>query len=246
VKVLILGGTIDARQLALVAIRSIPNLEIVYSLAGATTDPQVPENVEVRVGGFGGVEGLVNYLHTAGIDRSIDCTHPFAARISAHAAAAAAQCQILHAIFDRPGWQPQPGDNWLAVDSLESAATLIAEHQFQRVFLSIGRQELGVFAHLCPIQFLIRSIEPPLPPYPAGEIILARGPFSVAAEIELLKEYQIDAIVTKNSGGEATYAKIVAARTLNLPVAIVRRPPLPLGTQVSTLAEAMDWLSLNC
>lgn len=243
-RVLILGGTTEAMELAAKAATLAGLLErfqIISSLAGRTQQPALPTGA-VRVGGFGGVTGLVDYLQTAAIDLLIDATHPFAAQISQNAAAAAATCQIPHLMLVRPAWQPETGDRWIEVPSPAAAATVLSGFA-QRVFLTIGRQELATFAPL-PLWFLMRMIDPPLPetPVPNGLLLLERGPFALATEQQLLTQHQIDAIVSKNSGGAATYAKILAARSLEIPVVMIQRSPLPPGDQVSTPTDAIAWL----
>jgi precorrin-6A/cobalt-precorrin-6A reductase len=242
-RVLILGGTGDAAALAAKAAQ-LPDLEIISSLAGRTQQPVSPTG-NVRVGGFGGEAGLITYLQQQQIDLLIDTTHPFAAQISWHAAAAAEHCQIPHLMLVRPAWQQQDGDRWIEVVSNEAAANVLPGLA-QRVFLTIGRQELASFAHLHRIWFLMRMIDPPqdqaLPP---GEILLERGPFSLEHERLLLHTYKIEAIVSKNSGGDATYAKIIAAREMGLPVVMVQRPSMPKVEQVADVVSAVQWLQTH-
>jgi precorrin-6A/cobalt-precorrin-6A reductase len=241
-KVLIFGGTGDGLKLAAV-VAQMPDRSAIYSLAGRTHAPTLPNGI-VRVGGFGGVAGLVAYLRREQIDRSIDITHPFARQMSWNAAMAAAECHIPHLIFERPEWERQPEDDWIEVNSIQAAADILTK-RFNRIFLTIGRQEIAPFTTFKDRWFLTRSIDPPTIDLPPGELLLARGPFTVASEIKLLKDYRIEAIVTKNSGGDATFAKIIAARTLNLPVIIVQRPLLPQGDRVSTIKDAIAWLKCD-
>jgi precorrin-6A/cobalt-precorrin-6A reductase len=247
-RVLILGGTGDAAELARRAV-ALPDLTVISSLAGRTEAPTVPVG-PVRIGGFGGVEGLVNYLQQEQIDALIDATHPFAAQISWNAATAAQQVEIPFLMLIRPAWEPVAGDHWIETTSHEAAAQLLSDLA-QRIFLTIGRQELAAFAHLTDRWFLMRMIDPPQPgsPVPPGELLLERGPFSLEHERALLQQYQIEAIVSKNSGGAATYAKIEAAREARLPVVMIQRPAMPVGRAVSTVDQAMAWLesmSLRC
>jgi precorrin-6A/cobalt-precorrin-6A reductase len=240
-RVLILGGTGDAAVLA-TKIAQISGFEVITSLAGRTQNPTFSSG-PTCVGGFGGVVGLVNYLHDCKINLLIDATHPFAARISWNAAAATAEVGIPHLMLLRPAWEKTRGDRWLEVANMEEAATALSGLA-QRVFLAIGKQELATFAHLRDIWFLMRAIAPPqrnalIPP---GELLLSRGPFVLADERSLLMQYEIGAIVTKNSGGGATYAKIVAARELEIPVVMIQRPPMPSCEQVNTIEEALIWL----
>ena len=240
-RVLILGGTSDAAQLA-AQVAALPEVEVVSSLAGRIRQPTAPAG-GVRIGGFGGVAGLLDYIREQHIDLLIDATHPFATHMSFHAATAAQACGLPHLMLVRPAWAPGEGDRWIAVESLAAAAAVLPSLA-QRVFLTIGRQELAAFAHLTDLWFLMRMIDPPIPdtPVPPGTLILERGPFALVDERVLLHTYAIGAIVSKNSGGEATYAKMLAARELGLPVVMVQRPPMPEGEQVADVQQALLWL----
>ncbi|ATL71866.1 cobalt-precorrin-6A reductase [Nocardia terpenica] len=239
--ILILGGTREARELA-DATTGERGWRIVSSLAGRVRDPVLPAG-QVRVGGFGGIEGLRKWLADKAIDAVVDATHPFAGTMSAHAAAAAAQAGVPLLHLRRPGWRERPGDRWVRVPDLASAAETVAGLG-DRVFLTIGRQGVGAFAHLSGYRFLIRAIDPPTGPLPPlHEILLARGPFDVDAEIRLLAEHAIDVLVTKDSGGELTTAKLTAARARDIPVVMIDRPPLPnAAIGVETVAAAQEWL----
>ncbi len=239
-RLLILGGTGDAIELA-AQVMGFPNLEIITSLAGRTRNPAVPSG-DVRVGRFGGATGLSDYLREQEIDLLIDATHPFAAQISWNAAAAAIDAGIPHLILLRPSWEKVAGDQWIEVESMEVAAKVIPGLA-QRVFLTIGRQQLAPFVPLVETWFLIRSIDPPDIFISNGQILLDRGPFSLEQERQLLREYQIEAIVSKNSGGDATYAKIIAARELEIPVVMVQRPAVPLGERAIDVASAVSWVT---
>lgn len=240
-RLLILGGTGDAVKLAALT-ATLPDLATMTSLAGRTTTPR---NIvgEVRVGGFGGEAGLIDYLQAMQIDLTIDATHPFAAQMSAHAAQSAAAVGIPHLLLIRPEWSPVTGDRWIEVDSIERAVMAIPS-KARRILITVGRQQLAPFASLTDRWCLLRSIEPPDPaiPLPPGELILDRGPFRIESERQLLRDYQIQAIVSKNSGGNATYAKIVAARELGIPVVMVQRPRLPGGDCVDSVAAAVAWV----
>lgn len=244
-RVLIVGGTGDAAQLAARA-AVLPGVEVITSLAGRLRRPVAPAG-EVRIGGFGGAAGLVDYVRAQHIDLLIDATHPFADQMSHNAAIAAQTCGLPHLMLVRPPWASVEGDRWIAVASLAAAVATLPTVA-QRVFLSIGRQELAAFAPLQGLWFLMRMIDPPAPdtPVPPGTLILARGPFTLAEERQLLHTYTIEAIVSKNSGGNATYAKIVAARELGLPVMMIQRPSLPAGEQVSDVGQAVAWLARQC
>jgi precorrin-6A/cobalt-precorrin-6A reductase len=241
-RVLILGGTGDATRLAIEA-STMPGIEIITSLAGRTRQP-AEIATKTRIGGFGGIEGLVAYLQNNAIDLLIDATHPFAAQISFNGATAAQICGISHLMLIRPEWKAVEGDRWIEVDDIKSAA-IVLESLAKRVFLTIGRQELSAFAHLENIWFLMRSIDPPSSdtPTPKGKLLLEKGPFTLTRERELLKQNRIEAIVSKNSGGEATYAKIIAARELSLPVVMVKRPPVPESDRVTDVESALKWIS---
>lgn len=241
-RLLILGGTGDAIEVAARAAQ-IADIEVISSLAGRTKQPLTPKTGTVRIGGFGGAAGLAEFLRCSPIDFLIDATHPFAAQISANAAVAATECHVPHLMLVRPAWEAVEGDRWIEVASHSEAARALSGHS-RRVFLTIGRQELAEFAGLEDVWCLMRAIDPPAPntPIPHGELLLARGPFSLADERELLLQYQIDTIVSKNSGGAATYPKIIAARELNIPVVMVQRTPIPNVERVADVAGAISWL----
>ena len=237
---MILGGTAEARVLAgLVAGEA--GLDVVTSLAGRTPDPRLPAG-EVRVGGFGGGEGLAGWLAEWRADAVVDATHPFAAAISRHAAYAARAAGVPLLALRRPGWSAGEGDRWHWADTVADAAGLLPGLG-RRPFLTTGRQDLAAFAGLA-LHFLARSVAPPPPPLPAHcHVLLDRGPFTLDAERALLREHRIDVLVTKDSGGTATAAKLTAAREAALPVLVVRRPPLPPGVPaVTTPAAAAHWL----
>ncbi|MFF9282462.1 cobalt-precorrin-6A reductase [Streptomyces griseosporeus] len=240
--ILILGGTTEARRLAAeLAVRA--GVRVTTSLAGRVARPGAVDG-DVRIGGFGGAEGLAAWLREHRVDALVDATHPFAASITAHAARAAAATGTPAVVLRRPGWRPVPGDRWHEAASLAEAAVLLPGLG-HRVLLTTGRLGLAAFAHLTGLHFVVRSVEPPEPPMPPDtEVLLARGPFTDADETALLRERRIDVVVTKDSGGEATAAKLTAARTLALPVVVVRRPPLPDGvTTVPDVAGALEWLA---
>ncbi|WP_404783624.1 cobalt-precorrin-6A reductase [Altericista sp. CCNU0014] len=242
VRALILGGTGDAVRLA-AKLAAFPTVEIVSSLAGRTQQPALPAGA-IRSGGFGGADGLADYLSEHKIDVLIDATHPFAAQISWNASLAAAKTGVRYLRLDRPAWQPDLGDRWIEVETIEDAARAIPP-EAKRVFLTIGRQQLAPFASLARVWFLMRAIDPPAAdlPLPNGTLLLERGPFSLERERQLLRDYQIDAMVSKNSGGAATYPKLVAARELALPVVMVRRPAMPSGDTVADGEGAIAWLA---
>jgi precorrin-6A/cobalt-precorrin-6A reductase len=240
-RVLILGGTGDAVQLAARA-AALPGVEVITSLAGRVRQPVAPAG-RMRIGGFGGAMGLIDYVREQHIDLLIDATHPFATHMSHHAATAAQACGLPHLMLVRPPWEPVAGDRWLAVESIAAAVTVLPGVA-RRVFLTVGRQELAAFAPLQELWFLMRMIDPPRPdtPVPPGTLILERGPFTLEEERRLLQTYAIEAVVSKNSGGDATYAKLIAARELRLPVVMIQRAPVPAGEQVADVEHAVAWL----
>ncbi len=223
-KVLILGGTTEARQLAG---KLAANFLVTLSLAGRTESP-VAQGVPVRSGGFGGAEGLAAYLRETGTHLLIDATHPYAARISANAAQAARLTGVPILALRRPGWEPVDGDRWTLVDTVGDAVQALGVKP-RRTFLALGRQEVAAFEAAPQHHYLIRSVDPVEPKLavPDATYLLARGPFREADERTLLKEHRLDVVVSKNSGGEATYGKIAAARALGIEVVMVRRPVLP-------------------
>ncbi|RPK78724.1 Precorrin-6A reductase [Streptomyces sp. ADI97-07] len=242
--VLVLGGTTEARRLAecLVAADGPAWVRVTSSLAGRVASPRLPPG-ETRVGGFGGADGMAEWLRAHRVDAVIDATHPFAGTISFNAASAAAAVHVPLLALRRPGWVPSDGDRWHMTDSLAGAAELLPGLG-RRVFLTTGRMGLAAFAELDPLWFLMRSVDAPEAPYPARmEILLDRGPFSLDGERELVRRYGVDVLVTKDSGGHATAPKLTAAREAGIPVVVVRRPPAPDGVPVAgTPEESVAWL----
>jgi len=241
-RVLLLGGTSEAMELA-ARLDADPRVAATTSLAGRTAGHRLPRGA-VRVGGFGGVEGLTAYLRESAVDALIDATHPFAATISRNAAAACAEAGVPRVLVLRPPWRPEPGDRWIPAADAAAAADLVPRHG-RRAFLTVGRQELGAFAGIDGVWFLVRMIEPPGAPLPLRrhEVVLARGPFSPADEAALIARNGIDLIVSKNSGGGATYPKIAAARAVGIPVVMVARPEPPPGETVADADAALAWLA---
>jgi precorrin-6A/cobalt-precorrin-6A reductase len=240
-RVLILGGTTEARGLA-ERLVSRADVDVVSSLAGRVASPRMPAG-QVRVGGFGGATGLASWIGAHGIRAVIDATHPFAATISWNAAAAAAAAHVPLLALRRAAWVPGEGDRWHEAASLEDAALMLPELG-RRHFLTIGRQGVSSFADVTDAWFLVRSLDPPEAPTPPQmELLLDRGPYSLDAEIALMRGRRVDTVITKNSGGEATAAKLVGARELGLPVVMVQRPMTPGGVlEVSGVLGAIGWV----
>jgi precorrin-6A/cobalt-precorrin-6A reductase len=221
-RVLILGGTTEASELAAhLAPRS--DVTVISSLAGRVSQPRLPAGI-VREGGFGGVAGLISYLVAEDIRVVIDATHPFASKISGNAELACNTLGLPLIALDRPAWEPIEHDCWHRVSDTHAAASMV-NHQRNRVFLSIGRQELGAFSNCEDAWFLVRAIDAPTEMLPANsKLILKRGPFLLNDELQMLRSESISVIVSKNSGGTASYAKIEAARTLRIPIVMIDRP----------------------
>ena len=240
-RVLVLGGTTEAS--ALVArLAAEPEIAATLSLAGRTTEPR-PEPVATRIGGFGGAEGLARWLAENGIAAVIDATHPFAARISANAAEACRVGAVPLLAVRRPAWARQPGDEWREVPTVAACVEALGSAP-RRVFLTIGRQEVSAFVRAPQHAYVVRTIEPVGDALPVPNIVTvsARGPFTLEDETRFMREAAIEVLVTKNSGGAATYPKIEAARRLGLPVVIVARPALPDLPSVEDAAGALLWL----
>jgi len=241
IKVLLLGGTSEARMLA-ARLDGDERFTVETSLAGATQNP-LPVEGESRRGGFGGTVGLVDYLRAVCVDIVIDGTHAFAATISRNSAEACDQTRTERLVVQRPAWEKTEGDHWLEVSDVPEAAEVVAKYGC-RVFLTIGRQDIAAFSLCRDAWFLIRSIDRPkqTAEFENYQLLQARGPFDFASEKALLETNRIDLIVSKNSGGTETYAKIEAARALALPVVMIRRPAPPAGTAVPSVDAALAWL----
>ncbi len=241
-RLLILGGTEEARQLAAAALARFGDALIVTtSLAGRTQSPAPIAGV-LRRGGFGGAAGLADYLRAERIDCLIDATHPFAARISATASEACRDAGVPLLALTRPSWERGEDDRWIEVASATEAAALLPRAG-RRVFLTIGRRDLDAFATIEGVYFLVRLIEPPATPLPlVCDVILRRGPFTFAEERSIIARHAIDLLVTKASGGAATAAKLAAARAAGIPVVMLRRPGGTSGASVESVGEALRWL----
>jgi precorrin-6A/cobalt-precorrin-6A reductase len=238
-RVLILGGTADANALA-AAVAGEPRLDPILSYAGRTENPKRPP-ITWRVGGFGGVSGLVDYLRAEQIDRVVDATHPFAAQMSAHAIAACAAVAVPLLALERAPWQRLPGDRWIEVDDFAAAGQALGDAP-RRVFLGIGRTQLAPFARHSQHFYLVRLVDPPRAPLPLeAEMIIARGPFDLAGDRTMLGDNRIDIVVARDAGGNSASAKIEAARELGLPVVMVRRPFIPAREKVESVADVLRW-----
>jgi precorrin-6A/cobalt-precorrin-6A reductase len=236
-RILLLGGTSEARALAA---RLHPDIDVISSLAGRVPDPALPAG-EVRIGGFGGVDGMRRWLCDAGVDAVIDATHPYAATITAHAAAVCGELRLPHLVLARPAWPP--GDAIVVGSDAEAAKTVAAE-RYSQVFLTTGRSGAAAFVDV-DAWFLIRTVTAPdaetLPR--RHQLVLSRGPYHYDDELALLRAHRIDALVTKNSGGAMTRPKLDAASALGVAVVMVDRPTLPAGVRtVSTVDDAADWV----
>jgi precorrin-6A/cobalt-precorrin-6A reductase len=238
-RVLLLGGTGEARRLAQRLVDD--GVPVLSSLAGRVAEPLLPPG-EVRVGGFGGAAGLAAWLGEHPVAAVVDATHPFAAGMTANAAQACATAGVPLLRLQRPGWTAGPGDDWREVGSLDEAAAAV--EGFSSVFLTTGRLGLAAFAGVTA-RCVVRSVDPPDPPLPARTtVVLARGPFTVEEERALMTAHGVDVVVSKDSGGHMTEAKLTAARELGIPVVLVRRPPVPPGVPlVATVDEARAWVT---
>jgi precorrin-6A/cobalt-precorrin-6A reductase len=244
--VLILGGTGEAAELAAALVGHLRGAaRVTSSLAGRTEQPR-PLAGAVRIGGFGGASGLAEYLRREAVDLLIDATHPFAAQISRNARAAADQTGTKRLILARPPWPRHPLDRWIEVDTVARAAQILPKLG-RRAFLTVGPGELAPFREAAQMWLLVRMIDPPKVrlDLPAHELVIGRGPFTVAGEAALLRQHSIQVLVAKASGGPQTHAKIVAARELGLPVVMLRRPPIEPGERVDTIAGALAWIEAH-
>ena len=242
-RLLILGGTGEAVRLAsAAAARFGDRVEIVNSLAGRTREPRRPVG-RVRVGGFGGADGLAGYLADERISALVDATHPFAMRISINARFACESAGVPRLILDYPPWEATPGDNWIEVaDPEEAAARLPAVGR--AAFLALGTGAVYAFREVAGVRFVVRTVDAPkFSPIEGCTMLAGRGPFEAEAERELLREYDIDVVVSRNSGGAGAVGKISAARSLGIPVIMIRRPPREPGERVAEIEEALQWIT---
>lgn len=238
-RILVLGGTSEGRQLADLMVTA--GLDVVTALADRVSRPRLPRG-EVRFGGFGGTDGLVHWIRENGVSAVIDATHPFAEQLSDSAGLAAEEAGIPHLRLHRRPWSPQPDDEWIIVPNMAGAARVVRE-RFRRPMLTVGTRGLEAFAGDSRGSYLIRCVEPPTGPIPHRYLlVLDRGPFGADAERTLMARHRIDVLVTRNSGGEATEAKLEAARELRIPVVMVDRPAASSAHTVHTVDDAARWL----
>lgn len=237
--ILLLGGTTEASALATAL--AARGERAVLSYAGRTEAPRA-QAIPTRTGGFGGVDGLAAYLKHEGVTHLVDATHPFAARISANAIAAADCAGVPLLALTRPEWVPGSGDRWTrAGDTAQALAAIGTEPK--RVFLALGRQTIGDFAAAPHHFYLLRFVDAAEPPaLPRHHLVVDRGPFTRAGELALLREARIEVIVAKNAGGSGARAKLDAAWELGLPVVMIDRPFIPARLQVESVAQVLDWL----
>lgn len=239
-KILLLAGTSEARKLATVLVEQGHN--VTASLAGATRAP-LDLAGDTRIGGFGGDAGFESWLDQHPVDLIIDATHPFAHRVTNRTARVCRARGITLLQVNRPEWSPKKGDKWHMVDAPSDVRSYVAAGS--KVFLATGRQTLHGYANLSECHLYCRQIDPPEAafPFPNGEYVVGRPPFSIQEEIELFKRLQIDVLVVKNAGGDMSRSKLDAARELGLPVVMIRRPARPDGPIVSSVKKAMDWVA---
>ncbi|NML10595.1 cobalt-precorrin-6A reductase [Sphingobium sp. AR-3-1] len=238
--ILLLGGTSQASALArLLAQRGVA---ATLSYAGRTDTP-LAQPIAVRIGGFGGVEGLVAYLRAERITHLVDATHPFAATMSAHAVEAARRAGVAHVALTRPAWRAQPGDRWTHVADMTGAVAALAGPP-RRVMLALGRIHVEAFAAQPQHQYLLRFVDAPATPpaLPHHSLVIDRGPFSVEDDLRLMRMHGIDMAVSKNAGGTGAEAKIIAARQLGVPVVMIGRPAMPARTELHVPEEVLRWL----
>jgi len=240
-RALILGGTGDANQLADALVRA--RIDAIYSYAGRTQLP-LRHALPTRIGGFGGAEGLTNYIHAERITHVVDATHPFAAEMSHHAVDACATTGIPLLALERIPWTRAAGDRWIEVANIAAAVAALPEER-TRVFLAIGRQHVAPFATKPQHAYTLRLVDAPdgASPLPGAEVIVSRGPFTLEADRELILTRSIEWLVARNSGGTGARPKIDAARELGLPVIMIARPAKPERKQVESIKEVLAWLS---
>lgn len=212
------------------------------SFAGRVARP-VRQPLPQRVGGFGGVAGLVDYLRTQGITHVVDATHPFAAQMSANAVDACAEADVPLIALTRAPWQAQAGDDWTHVPDIAGAVAAL-DRAPVRVMLAVGRTHLAEFAPNPQHFYLLRLVDPPqdVLPLPECHVVVDRGPFTEAGDLALMRDHGIDLVVSKNAGGTGASAKLAAARALGLPVIMIDRPALPPRREAHEVEAVLDWV----
>ncbi|EPR17986.1 cobalt-precorrin-6x reductase [Sphingobium indicum IP26] len=238
--ILILGGTTEASALA--AALAERGMHAVLSYAGRTDKPRA-QPVPVRVGGFGGMAGLARHLREEGVTHLVDATHPFAATMSEHAVAAAREAGVKHIMLTRPPWIAAEGDRWTHVPDLAGAVATLAGAR-RNVMLALGRMHVDAFAAQPQHHYLLRFVDMPAaaPGLPDHALVIDRGPFTVEGDMQLMRAHGIDCVVSKNAGGSGAQAKLVAARTLGLPVVMIGRPACPAALVTHEVAGVLQWL----
>ncbi|WP_257169132.1 cobalt-precorrin-6A reductase [Bradyrhizobium sp. SRS-191] len=240
-RILILGGTTEASELAQL-LAGDSRFEATLSLAGRTVSPK-PQPLRTRIGGFGGIAGLEAWLRDHAVEAVIDATHPYADQMARHAVAACEGLALPLASIRRAAWPRQERDRWIDVATPQAAVSALGQDP-ARVFLSLGRLELAAFVAAPQHHYVARTIDPPgdiaLPP--DIRFVFDRGPFDETKEEAFLTREHIAFVVSKNSGGAATYPKIAAARRLNIPVVMIARPDKPHGVPLDSARAAVTWL----
>lgn len=239
-RVLLLGGTTEASLMARAL--AAAGVEAVFSYAGRTDQP-VAQPLPMRVGGFGGVDGLTDWLRDEGITHVVDATHPFAAQMSRHAVLACDQADVALAALERAPWQAGPGDDWRQVDDVAGAVEALPEAP-ARVFLAIGKLHLAEFARRPQHHYLLRLVDPPGDlPLPDAVAVVARGPFDLAGDVALMRDHAITHVVAKNAGGSGARAKLEAARELGLPVILIARPDVAARQVFAQVEDVLHWIT---
>jgi precorrin-6A/cobalt-precorrin-6A reductase len=238
---LILGGTTEASALC----RALAEREITatLSLAGRVDRP-LRQPLPQRVGGFGGADGLARYLVENKVSHVVDATHPFASAMSHNAVAGCAQAGVPLIALTRAPWAPEAGDDWHNVPDIAGAVAAL-DRPAARVLLAVGRMHLAEFAPNPQHFYLLRLVDPPKAQlsFPDYHVIVDRGPFSVENDLQMMRDHQIDLVVSKNSGGTGAFAKLAAARALSLPVLMIDRPAMPQRAEAHSIDEVLGWLA---
>jgi len=242
-RVLILGGTREARKLA----EKLDETDLatpVTSLAGVT-ERRADLPGEVRVGGFGGMAGLMTHLWQEGYTAVVDATHPFARQISRNAAEACEATQVPLLTLSRPRWEPALGERWIEVTDEQAAVETLAEMPLTggtMVFLALGRMRVDAFGALDKLKFLLRTVDPIEPPFSNCEVVAGKGPFSLDEEVELFERNRVKVLVCRNSGGDGDN-KLQAARAVRAPIVMIQRPPQLAQHGVEDVMLALPWIS---